>query len=74
MTKSRKSEGEAGRRGDFSVHQNFDKGRLLLAVTLVNKTKANDLIKENRRISLDELAYELDISHGSAHKIVKSLA
>ena len=48
-------------------------GRPLTSVNATNKAKADQLIRANRRISLDELSVELQVSHGSAHNLVKSL-
>ncbi|XP_014773414.1 uncharacterized protein LOC106871457 [Octopus bimaculoides] len=37
-----------------------------------NKAKADALIREDRRITLDELAENLEVSHGSAYNLVES--
>ena len=37
-----------------------------------NKAKTNVLIRADRRITLDELASEPGVNHGSAHNIVES--
>ena len=48
-------------------------GRPLSALTPENKQKADKIIKENRRVTIDELSIDLDINVGSAQSIVKSL-
>ncbi|CAI9716885.1 Hypothetical predicted protein [Octopus vulgaris] len=48
-------------------------GRPSASVNPANKTKADALIREGRRLTLDELAENLEVSHGSAYNIVESL-
>ena len=62
---------------DYSLNTSLcDKartGRPSSSINATNKTKAEELIRTDRQISLDDIATELDISHGSAHNLVKSL-
>ena len=48
-------------------------GRPSSSVNPASKAKADALIREDRRITLDELAENLAMSHGSAYNIVESL-
>ena len=48
-------------------------GRPSTSVNPANKTKADTLIRADRRITIDELTSVLGVSHGSAHKTVESL-
>ena len=48
-------------------------GRPLSITTPDNKQKADEIIKSNRRVTIEELSLELDIRFGSAQSIVKSL-
>ena len=48
-------------------------GRPSTSVDPANKTKVDTLIRADRRITIDELASVLGVSHGSAHSIVESL-
>eukprot|EP00106_Octopus_bimaculoides_P001030 XP_014768472.1 PREDICTED: uncharacterized protein LOC106867913 [Octopus bimaculoides] len=48
-------------------------GRASTSVNPVNKAKADVLIREDRRLTLDELAENHEVSHGSAYNIVESL-
>ena len=43
---------------------------LSTSVNPADKTKAETLIRADSRITLDQLAPELAVSHGSAHKIL----
>ena len=47
-------------------------GRPSTSVNPAYKTKADTLIRADRRITIDELASEFGVSHGSAHNIVES--
>ena len=46
-------------------------GRPSTSVNLDNRANAEKLIREDRRITLDELASELGVSHGSANHLVE---
>jgi len=48
-------------------------GRPLSTLTPENKQKADEIIQSNRRITIEELSTDLDMSFGSAQSIVKSL-
>jgi len=48
-------------------------GRPASSVNTVTQEMVEALIRTDRRISLDDIARTLDISHGSAHNLVKSL-
>ena len=48
-------------------------GRLSTSVNPDNKTYADELIRNDRRITVKELVSKLDVSIGSAHSIVASL-
>ena len=45
-------------------------GRPLLAMTGENVENVAKLLNNDRRYSCDEIAHELDISHGSVHRIL----
>ena len=51
------------RHASFSLPINF-------STNPANEMKANTLIRADKRITLDELASELGVSHGSAQNIV----
>ena len=59
--------------GTASVADKPRSGRPSSSVNPVNKAKANALIREERRTTLDELAENLGVSHGSAYNSVESL-
>jgi hypothetical protein len=40
------------------------------ATTLQNEERARELILQNRRVTVDEIAKQLDISIGSAYSVV----
>ena len=44
-----------------------------MSTNLDNKANVDKLIRENRHTTLDELASELEVNHGSAHLLVESL-
>ncbi|CAI9737661.1 Hypothetical predicted protein [Octopus vulgaris] len=59
--------------GTVSVANKLRSGRPSSSVNPANKAKADALIREDRCITLDELAENFEVSHGSAYNIVKSL-
>ena len=59
--------------GSASIADKPHTGRPSSSVNPANEAKADALIREDRRITLDELAENIEVSHGSAHNIVKSL-
>lgn len=59
--------------GNASIRDLPRVGRPSTSLNPVNKTKADALIRGDRRITIDELASELGLSHGSACNIVASL-
>ena len=62
---------------DYSLHTSLcnkaHTGRPSSSTNATSKTKGEELICTDRPISLDDIANELNISHGSAHNLVKSL-
>ena len=71
MTNSKNSESQ--KLGNVSLRNKPRAGRPSTSVNPANKRKADTLIKADRRITIDELASVLVVSHGSAHNIVESL-
>ena len=71
MTNSENSESQE--LGNASLRDKPRAGRPSTSVNPANKTKANTVIRADRRITIDELASVLGVSHGSAHNIVESL-
>ncbi|XP_014774694.1 uncharacterized protein LOC106872283 [Octopus bimaculoides] len=59
--------------GTVSVADKPRSGQLPASVNPANKAKADALIREDRHTTLDELAENLEASHGSAYNIVESL-
>ena len=59
--------------GNASLGDKPCAGRPSTSVNHANKTKADTLIRADRRIAIDELASVLRVSHGSAQNIVESL-
>ena len=59
--------------GNASLRDKSRAGLPSTSVNYANKTKADTLIRADRRITIDELASVLGASHGSAHNIVESL-
>ena len=64
---------ESQQSGYASLKDKSRTGRPSSPVNLDNKANADKLIREDRRITLDELASELGVSHGSAHHLLESL-
>ena len=71
MTNSENSESQE--LGNTSLRDKPRAGHPSTSVNPANKTKADTLIRADRRITTDELASVLGVSHGSAHNIVESL-
>jgi histone-lysine N-methyltransferase SETMAR len=61
---------DAFKNGRTSICDEQRPGRPSTSVTDENVGRADALIRENRRISVEDLSSELDVSIGSAHKIV----
>ena len=59
--------------GTKSIADKLRSGCSFSSVNPVNKAKADTPIKEDRRTTLDELAENLGVIHGSAYNIVESL-
>ena len=59
--------------GNASLRNKPRAGRQSTSVNPANKTKAGTVIRADRRITIDEFASVLGVSHGSAHNIVESL-
>ena len=59
--------------GKASIADKPRSGRPSTSVNPDNKTYADELIRTDRRITVEELAFKLDVSIGSAHSIVASL-
>ena len=59
--------------GKVSIADKPCSGRPSTSVNPDNKTYADELIRTDRRITVEELASKLDVSIGSAHSIVASL-
>ena len=59
--------------GKVSIADKPRSGRPSTSVNPDNKTYADELIRTDRRITVEELASKLDVSIGSAHSIVASL-
>ena len=60
--------------GFASLKDKSRTGRPFTSVNLDNKANANKLNREDRRIILNELASEIQVSRGSAHHLVESLS
>ena len=59
--------------GKVSIADKPRSGRPSTSVNPDNKTYADELIRTDRRITVEKLATKLDVSIGSAHSIVVSL-
>ena len=62
-----------GKLGTASVVDKPRSGRPSSSVNPANRAKADALIREDRRTTVDEQAENLGVSHGSAYKTVESL-
>lgn len=58
--------------GRSDMTDEYRSGRPTNAVTDEHIMRINELIRENRRITVDEIAYDLNISHGSVHNIIQN--
>ena len=56
--------------GRTSVKHQEGAGRPRTSTGLENVDRAKDMILQNRRIKVEEVATDLEISHGSAHEII----
>ena len=64
---------ESQQSGHASLKDKSRTCRPSTSVNLDNKAIADKLIREDRHITLDNLASELGVIHGSAHHLVESL-
>ena len=71
MTNSENSESQE--LGNASLRDKFRAGHLSTSVNPANKRKADTLIRADRRITFNELASVLGVSHGSAHNVVEMM-
>jgi hypothetical protein len=58
--------------GRTSVTDDERSGRLSTSTTEENTERVQVMILDNRRVTIDEVAYHLLISHGSVHEIIHS--
>jgi hypothetical protein len=58
---------ELFRSGRTNVVDENRPGRPVEAATPATVQRANELVQENRRITLDEICAALDVIHGTAH-------
>jgi hypothetical protein len=58
------------RNGRTSVVDEHRRDTPVEASTPATVHRANELVQENRRITLDEICAELNLSHGTAHATV----
>jgi hypothetical protein len=56
--------------GHMNVTDTEHSGRPITATTAQNEEKTRELILQNRRIKVDEIAKQLNISNGSAYSVV----
>ncbi|GFR29500.1 histone-lysine N-methyltransferase SETMAR [Trichonephila clavata] len=58
---------------DVSKWRHTEAGRTRTATTDANVGKVDDMIRANRRITIDEVAEELGISHERAQNIIHDI-
>jgi hypothetical protein len=57
--------------GQVGTEENERIGRLTAAGTPKNKTRVQSAVLDNRRVTVSELEYNLDLSHGTNIKLFK---